>query len=98
MNNVRSEAEFEIEVERGITKRKFKAEIEHAIPGSEHIVKVGDLVVGSITADAKGKGKLILSSSPKGTSESLLPSDFPTITESTVVAIGDASGTFKKVL
>lgn len=97
VNKVQSSAEYEIETEGGATKRKFKAELERATPGAVFQVKVGDTVVGSITADSKGKGKLIITTNPKGASDVLMPATFPTISEATVVSIGEASASFKKI-
>ncbi len=58
-------AEYEQETERGVTKRKFEAEIEHAPKNTAYEVTVDGVVVGTVTTDSKGKAKLRLTHSPK---------------------------------
>jgi hypothetical protein len=56
-------------------------------------VSVAGTVVGQITTDANGAGKLVLSSDPHG-HESALPDDFPTdVAVDTAVSVGTLSGT-----
>ena len=89
-------AEFEQETEGGITKRKFKAEIERATPNSNFEVKVGGIVVGNVQTDSRGKGKLILTTRPKDASEQPIPANFPSVTDSTTVKIGTVESTFRR--
>lgn len=55
-------------------------------------VSIGDTVVGTITTDANGAGKLVLSSDPHG-DETALPDDFPTdVAAGTAVSVGTLAG------
>jgi hypothetical protein len=89
-------AEFEQETERGVTKRKFEAEIEKAMPNSSFEVSVGGIVVGSITTDSKGKGKLRLTTNPKDANEQLMPASFPVVTDGTAVKIGSVESSLRR--
>ena len=89
-------AEYEQETERGITKRKFEAEIEKATPNSNFVVSVGGIVVGSIATDSKGKGKLRLTTNPKDARDQLMPASFPAVSDGTSVRIGTVESTLRK--
>ena len=57
-------------------------------------VSIGGTVVGALTTDSTGAGKLVLSSDPSGT-EQALPSNFPTnIAAGTAITVGSLSGAF----
>lgn len=90
-------AEYEQETERGVTKRKFAAEIEKAPANTRFDVTVNGIVVGSITTDAKGKGKLRLTTQPKDARDQLMPADFPAVQEGTMVKIGTESAPLRKL-
>ena len=95
---VRRSAEFEQQTEKGVVKRKFKAEIEGAAPNTAFDVKVNDVLVGKLVTDAKGKAKLILSTQPKDARESLMPAGFPAVAVGSSVTIGTASSTFQRII
>lgn len=97
VSGITRKAEFESETERGSTKQKFKVEIEHTRPNSSFEVKVAGVSVGTIVTNSKGKGTLILSSQPKPGKESPLPANFPTVTEGTLVTIGDQTAPLVKI-
>jgi hypothetical protein len=57
-------------------------------------VAIGGIDVGTLTTDSTGASKLVLSSNPSGTEQSL-PSNFPTsIAAGTAITVGSLSGTF----
>ncbi len=57
-------------------------------------ILIGGTVVGTLATDSTGAGKLVLSSNPSGTEQSL-PLNFPTsITAGTAITVGSLSGTF----
>lgn len=97
VSGITRKAEFESETERGSTKQKFKVEIEHTRPNSSFEVKVAGVSVGTIVTNSKGKGTLLLSSQPKPGKESPLPANFPTVTEGTLVTIGDQTAPLVKI-
>ena len=86
---------YEQEIENGVSKRKLVAILEKGTPNTSFDVSVEGIVVGKIMTDSKGKGSLRLSSIPKDSSETLFPNSFPSIGESTAVAIGSISSTLK---
>jgi hypothetical protein len=92
-----SKAEYEVEVEGGVTKRKFKVEVERAVSGSAIAIFVGDRQVGTLLTDSTGEGKLILTTDVRDSDEILMPSDFPAINEQTEVSIGGAKANFRKI-
>ncbi|MFO0922805.1 MAG: dockerin type I domain-containing protein [Pirellulales bacterium] len=96
-NGLRGSAEYEVETERGVT-RKLKIEVERAAPQTSVAVVIAGKEVGNILVDARGKGKLILSTQPKGVSELPFPADFPSISEGTELKVGSATTTFRKAL
>jgi hypothetical protein len=95
---VRRSAEYEQQTEKGLVKRKFKAEIEGAARNTAFDVKVNDVLVGKLVTDAKGKAKLILSTQPKDARESLMPAGFPAVSVGSSVTIGTASSTFQRII
>jgi hypothetical protein len=57
-------------------------------------ISIGGTVVGTLMTDSTGAGKLVLSSNPSG-SEQSLPSNFPTsIAAGTAITVGSLSGSF----
>lgn len=67
-----------------------------AEPNATLDVTLGDALVGQITTDDKGTGKLVLASNPHGAEQSL-PDDFPTdVAVGTAVAVGTMTGTLGK--
>jgi hypothetical protein len=87
-------AEFEQETENGVTKRKFKAQIEHAAPNTSYAVIVNGVSVGSVITNSRGKGSLVLTTQPKDSKETPMPSNFPNVTIGTPVTIGGLSSSF----
>lgn len=75
----------------GTTVTKFTVSISGATAATTYDVSVGGVDVGTITTDANGAGKLVLSSNPTST-EQALPADFPTVTSGTAVTVGTLSG------
>jgi hypothetical protein len=88
--------EYEQEIENGVSKRKLVATIEKGAPSTTFEVSVAGVVVGKIMTDSKGKGSLRLSSIPKGAGDVLFPNSFPSVGESTAVAIGSVGSTLKR--
>ncbi len=87
-------AEFEQETENGVTKRKFKAQIEHATPNTSYAVIVNGVSVGSVMTNSRGKGSLVLTTQPKDSKDTPMPSNFPTVSIGTPVSIGGLSSSF----
>jgi len=92
-----SKAEYEVEVEGGVTKRKFKVEVERAVASGSIDIFIGDRKVGTLLTDSTGEGKLILTTDVQDSDEILMPSDFPAINEQTEVSIGGAKANFRKI-
>ncbi len=88
-------AEFEQEIERGVTIRKCEAEIEKALPNSNFEVSVGGVPVGNIVTDSKGHGKIRLTTQPKDARDQLMPASFPTVSDGTTVKIGTVQSTLR---
>ncbi|MEZ6128461.1 MAG: hypothetical protein R3C59_07245 [Planctomycetaceae bacterium] len=91
------EVQFESEVEHGVQQQTFEVDVRGLTPGSSHSVTVDGIDVGSVPVDSRGYGRLRLSSVPR-LSELPLPANFPAITDSSVVAVGEVlSGTIVNV-
>lgn len=87
------EVEYETEFEHGRQEEQFKVEVRGLTPGSSHVVTVDGISVGTVIVGNRGYGRLKLSSFPDR-NESSLPSNFPAITDSSVVEVGTVlSGT-----
>lgn len=80
---------YESETERGKTKSKMEIEIRGAVPGSVLDVSVDGTVVGQITVNSKGRGKLVLSGNPKS-GQAPLPTN---IAAGSIVSVGSLTGT-----
>ena len=79
------------------TTTRFVATVKGAAANSTLDVTIDGVVVGQVTTDDNGAGKLVLSSNPTG-DEQALPADFPTtITDGTTVSVDTMSGTFNSV-
>jgi len=77
----------------GTTRTELRASIQGAAADTTLDVTVDGTVVGQITTDSNGAGKLELSSNPDGDDQSL-PADFPTsLSAGAAVSVGTASGT-----
>jgi hypothetical protein len=77
----------------GVTETEFKVNVTGATADTTLSVSVGDTVVGEITTDANGAGRLILSSDPSG-DEQQLPANFPSgVAAGTAITVGPLSGT-----
>lgn len=92
-----SKAEYEVEVEGGVTKRKFKVEVERAAAGTSIPILIDDRQVATLVVDSQGEGKITLTTQVRDSDETLMPADFPSINDKTVVSIGGAKGNFRKV-
>jgi hypothetical protein len=78
----------------GETETELTVSVTGAAANASLDVSIGGAVVGTLTTDGTGAGKLVLSSDPYG-SEQALPSSFPTsIAAGTAVTVGSLSGTF----
>ncbi|HVU86018.1 MAG TPA: hypothetical protein VHD36_01775 [Pirellulales bacterium] len=76
----------------GTTETRFTVSISGATANTTYDVAVGGTDVGTITTDANGAGKLVLSSNPDSNEQSL-PANFPTtVTSGTAVTVGTLSG------
>jgi len=77
----------------GVTETEFKVSVTGATASTTLDVSVGGTVVGQITTDTTGAGKLILSSNPVGSNKQALPANFPTtVAAGTAVTVGTLSG------
>jgi hypothetical protein len=76
----------------GTTTTRFAVSISGAAADTTFDVSLAGTVVGQITTDANGAGKLVLSSNPSS-SEQALPSNFPTsVAAGAAVTVGTLSG------
>lgn len=87
-------AEYEQETENGITKRKFKAQIEHAAPNTSYAVVVNGVSVGSVITNSRGKGSLSLTTQPKDAKDTPMPTNFPNVSIGTTISIGGLTSSF----
>ncbi len=77
----------------GTTETELKVSVTGAAADTTLDVTVGDVVVGQVTTDANGNGKLILSSNPED-NEQPLPDGFPAdVAAGTAVSVGTLNGT-----
>jgi hypothetical protein len=77
----------------GTSETELTVSVAGATTNASLDVSIGGTVVGTLTTDSTGAGKLVLSSDPYGT-EQALPSNFPTsIAAGTAVTVGTLSGT-----
>jgi hypothetical protein len=77
----------------GSTTTEFKVEVRGAAANTTLDVSIGDVVVGQVTTDSDGNGRLILSSNPKNSNEQALPENFPTsVAAGASIAVGTLTG------
>jgi len=69
----------------GTPVRQFRAEVWNLPAGSQHSVTVGDVVVGSVTANAKGFARLTFED---GDPAKKFPASWPQIAADTVITVG----------
>ena len=93
-NGMKVKAEYESETEDGGVSSELKIKVEGGTSGETLDVLVGGTQVGSITIDADGKGRLILSSHPEHDGELPLP-DGLVIAVDTTIQVGTLQGTFQ---
>jgi hypothetical protein len=78
----------------GETETELTVSVTGAVANASLDVSIGGAVVGTLSTDSTGAGKLVLSGDSYGT-EQALPSNFPTsIAAGTAVTVGSLSGTF----
>ncbi|MFM7922526.1 MAG: hypothetical protein ACKPJJ_20060, partial [Planctomycetaceae bacterium] len=70
----------------GTPKRQFRAEVWNLPSGSQHSVTVAGVVVGSVTANAKGFARLTFED---GDLARKFPGNWPQIATDTVVTVGN---------
>lgn len=86
--------EFESEVDDGVQESKLNVEIRNATPNTTLDVTVNGVVIGQITTDTNGRGKLKFRSQPDDSDEQLFPTDFVALVAGDVIGIGGiVSGT-----
>ncbi|XZE51907.1 dockerin type I domain-containing protein [Planctomycetaceae bacterium SH139] len=90
-------AEYEIDLRRGVMVREFEVEIERGNPGESLGVSVDGVMVGTLTVDDRGKAKLKFSTAPRDADELVMPAEFPQLAEDSVIRVGTAAGTFRRV-
>jgi hypothetical protein len=77
------------------TNTRFVVRVSGATDNSSLDVAIDGTVVGQVTTNASGSGKLVLASNP-GNNEQSLPANFPTtIAAGSTVTVGTLSGTFE---
>jgi len=76
-----------------VQKQSFDIEIKFAQPGEQFVVRVDGRVIGTVTANNLGIGKLELRRSPSGPNEVPIGSDFPRLRTGAVVTVGSMQGT-----
>lgn len=97
---IRASVTFKTGTVDGTTQTSLRVSVNGAEANSTLDVTVGDVLVGTITTDANGRGSLLLSSKATTTTTtsltaaSPLPDDFPTdIAVGTAVSVGSLTGT-----
>ncbi len=85
-------ASVETDTEHASTKTDFVVKVSGAPASQTFQVTVDSTVVGNLTTDTQGAGKLKLSSDPDD-DEQALPADFPTVSDGTTVSVGLAGQT-----
>jgi len=86
-------AKYSTYTANGATETEFKVSITGAAASTTLDVAIDGTVVGQITTDASGAGKLVLSSNPDSSDEQSLPANFPTsVASGAVVTVGTLSG------
>lgn len=73
-------------------RQSFDIEIKRAQPGEQFEVRVDGRVIGTVTANSLGIGKLELRRSPDGPNEIPIGSDFPRLRAGAVVTVGSMQG------
>jgi Dockerin type I domain len=91
-------AEYEIDERRGSMVRKFEVEIEDAERNTAYDVLIDGKKVATIVTDSRGDGKLKFSSSPKDSRETMMPLEFPALSEGASISVGKHNTTFRKVV
>lgn len=77
-------------------RQRFDVEIKFAQPGEQFEVRADGRLVGTITADGLGTGKLELRPTPDNPNEVPIPSDFPKLRAGAVITVGSMSGTLAR--
>lgn len=90
-------AEYEVDERRGNMVRKFEVEIEDAARNTTFAVVVDGRRVATLVTDSSGEAKLKYSTSPRESRETMMPSDFPTISEGSTITIDAISSTFRRI-
>jgi len=85
-------ARFATHQQHGTTVSTLTVQVRDAAPGTPLDVSIDGTSIGTITPDAEGEGRLVLSSNPHGEQQPL-PTTL-TITSGSVVTVGTATGTF----
>lgn len=75
----------------------FNVCVSGGTAGATLDVKVGDTTVGTITLDAKGRGRLTFSTNGKDPGATTFPTDFPSVTDQTAISVGSLSGVLATV-
>ena len=83
-------AKAEYDVKRGaVVKKKFEVEVRGAPAGAVYAVFVAGTRVGTVRIGAGGRGKLELTTHPDSPHDQPFPSNFPAVSNGTVVKIGN---------
>ncbi|MBI3462892.1 MAG: hypothetical protein HY000_07500 [Planctomycetes bacterium] len=85
-------AKMEIEQEEDGLEAEFKVEFDGATANTTFDVTVDGVVVGQVTSDAVGHGKLKFSNDPDEGDEGAFASAFPEIQANSVVTVGNGNG------
>jgi hypothetical protein len=96
VNGVRGKASFEVEFDDGSYKAELDIRVRDGQPLSTYDFHVDGLFVGTVSLDARGRGRVSFSSMPEP-DESLLPIDSLSIKVGTTVSVGDIlTGSFQQ--
>ena len=88
MTSAIGEAEFEREYEDGAEEKKFEVEIANAAASTTFDVSIDGMVVGQITTNAQGYGKLEFNSNPDEPDEQAFPMGFTDPMAGAVIDVG----------
>jgi hypothetical protein len=92
---LKGKAVYEERDRNGTLEQRFKVELQNGIPGTTHVVRVNSTIVGSITINSLGRGKLQLRTAQfindPGDGQPI-PNGFPRLDTGDVVRAGKLTG------
>jgi hypothetical protein len=94
---MRGKAVYEERLHDATTEQRFKVELQNGIPGNSFNVRVNGTLMGAITINSLGRGKLQLRTAEfidSPSDGSPIPDGFPQLDTSDIVTVGPLVGVF----